>query len=300
MTRIRFEDLPSTNTPRNAENLNKLNNVVISPTEPTTGEEVWIQKGKNLLNPKVIFSDTRYYSVNEDLSVNVIAFDGSNLSGKGGVKLPAGTYTLSCYDRNGAYLQVYNLTLDEPILDRQQDVNVFSLTKESIVVIKVYHEDLSVFPFTIHIMLEQGEVATSYEAYIDKKIYTKNDNDVYEKFYDETNLEIYSKEEQRIGTWFGKPLYRKVFPFTLSRNTLEVALGNTNYDEIWLDENSHLMPNNQSSNVKSISLNYVTTDNITRCNIQYTNAWIAYISCDNNDYLNGRGYVIIKYTKTND
>ena len=41
MTRIRFEDLPSTNTPRNAENLNKLNNVVISPTEPTTGEEVW-------------------------------------------------------------------------------------------------------------------------------------------------------------------------------------------------------------------------------------------------------------------
>ena len=42
MTRIRFEDLPSTNTPRNAENLNKLNNVVISSTEPTTGEEVWI------------------------------------------------------------------------------------------------------------------------------------------------------------------------------------------------------------------------------------------------------------------
>lgn len=42
MTRIRFENLPSTNTPRNAENLNKLNNVVISSTEPTTGEEVWI------------------------------------------------------------------------------------------------------------------------------------------------------------------------------------------------------------------------------------------------------------------
>jgi hypothetical protein len=42
MTRIRFEDLPSRNTPRNAENLNKLNNVVISPTEPTTGEEVWL------------------------------------------------------------------------------------------------------------------------------------------------------------------------------------------------------------------------------------------------------------------
>ena len=30
--------------------LDKLNNVVISPTEPTTGEEVWIKKGKNLFN----------------------------------------------------------------------------------------------------------------------------------------------------------------------------------------------------------------------------------------------------------
>lgn len=38
MSRIRFEDT----TPINKGNLNKLNNVVISPTEPTTGEEVWI------------------------------------------------------------------------------------------------------------------------------------------------------------------------------------------------------------------------------------------------------------------
>lgn len=42
MTRIRFENSPSTNTPINASNLDKLNNVVISPTQPTTGEEVWI------------------------------------------------------------------------------------------------------------------------------------------------------------------------------------------------------------------------------------------------------------------
>ena len=52
MTRIRFEDLPSTNTPRNAENLNKLNNVVISPTEPTTGEEVWIDNANKKIYTK--------------------------------------------------------------------------------------------------------------------------------------------------------------------------------------------------------------------------------------------------------
>ena len=44
MTRIRFENAPSTNTPINADNLNKLNNVVISSSEPTTGEEVWFKK----------------------------------------------------------------------------------------------------------------------------------------------------------------------------------------------------------------------------------------------------------------
>lgn len=52
MTRIRFEDLPSTNTPRNSENLNKLNNVIISPTEPTTGEEVWIDDSHKKLYTK--------------------------------------------------------------------------------------------------------------------------------------------------------------------------------------------------------------------------------------------------------
>ncbi len=44
MSRIKFENSPSTKTPINADNLNKLNNVVISSEEPTTGEEVWIKK----------------------------------------------------------------------------------------------------------------------------------------------------------------------------------------------------------------------------------------------------------------
>jgi hypothetical protein len=64
------------------------------------------------------------------------------------------------------------------------------------------------------IQIERGETATEYEEYVDKKIYTKNDNDVYEKFYDETDTEIYSLNERKIGTWVdGKPLYRKTFYF---------------------------------------------------------------------------------------
>ena len=51
-----FEDLPSTNTPINAENLNQIKDklVVVSSTEPTgdNREKVWTQKGKNLYNPQ--------------------------------------------------------------------------------------------------------------------------------------------------------------------------------------------------------------------------------------------------------
>lgn len=71
MTRIRFEDLPSTNTPRNAENLNKLNNVVISPTEPTTGEEVWIDN----INKKIYAKNDN--EVYEELYKKTILFEGS-------------------------------------------------------------------------------------------------------------------------------------------------------------------------------------------------------------------------------
>lgn len=62
MTRIRFEDLPSTNTPRNAENLNKLNNVIISSTEPTTGEEVWIDNVNKKIHTKTDNGYEEFYS----------------------------------------------------------------------------------------------------------------------------------------------------------------------------------------------------------------------------------------------
>lgn len=50
MTRITFKDLPDTSTPRNAANLNKLNNIVIQNTTPTTGEEVWLNTSDNSIN----------------------------------------------------------------------------------------------------------------------------------------------------------------------------------------------------------------------------------------------------------
>jgi hypothetical protein len=94
MTRIRFEDLPSTNTPRNAENLNKLNNVVISPTEPTTGEEVWIDNANKKIYTK---NDNDVY---EEFN-NVIVESGSNENGNW-VKYADGR--MECWQRFGETL----------------------------------------------------------------------------------------------------------------------------------------------------------------------------------------------------
>ena len=70
MTRIRFEDLPSTNTPINAENLNKLNNVIVSSEEPTTGEEVWIDNVNKKIHTKTNNGYEEFYNEEEHNKVN--------------------------------------------------------------------------------------------------------------------------------------------------------------------------------------------------------------------------------------
>ena len=190
MTRIRFEDLPSTNTPRNAENLNKLNNVVISPAEPTTGEEVWIQKGKNLVNN--IISGYGLYTVDGSLTASDAWFVTDFIEVK-----PNTSYTSSGFSTN------YKAFYDE-------NHNFISGITEK----------TATTPSNAKYMRMNGLIAKSSNmeieegtSIISKKIHTKNDNGVYEEFYDENdNLEVYSLAEQRIGTWInGKPLYRKVF-----------------------------------------------------------------------------------------
>ena len=185
MTRIRFEDLPSTNTPRNAENLNKLNNVVISPTEPTTGEEVWIQKGKNLLNTpytesnKVTitalsndyFVDTQYSCYLEAGKTYTMSFESD--CNDNSVEMYIGKdYTLNQYFRCDGTTKKKTFTVAASgTYYLRYDVNVSGATH-------------SFWNFQI----EHGNEKTSYEPYIDKKIYTKNDNGVYEEFYSEESV----------------------------------------------------------------------------------------------------------------
>lgn len=205
MKKINFENLPSTNTPISAGNLNQMQDnieesaVIVSPTEPTTSEKVWIQKGKNLYDPskyplkqglwtegntgKMAGNDSGWYVV-----VHII----------GGL-----TYTISktnnmiyccttaSYPKHGV-AQVDAWTGDS---------NINQLTKETSPEAKYLFigllagssvTDADRTNAIAGLQVEQGATATPYEAYVEPKIYVKNDNGVYEEFYKENETLLYS------------------------------------------------------------------------------------------------------------
>jgi hypothetical protein len=128
----------------------------------------------------------------------------------------------------------------------------------------------------------------------DKKIYVKNDNDVYEEFI---KSEVYSTEEIRIGTWInGKPLYRKVFYIDSlpNKTSKSITHGITNIDKFI---NMYGIYATYTTDYKTAMLvNDYNGDNYIRTTID--NSYI-YISTST-DRSTLAGYIIVEYTKTTD
>lgn len=187
MTKIRFENAPSTNTPINADNLNKLNNVVVSSSEPTTGEEVWIQKGKNLI-------DTSTFIYNTELNGT-----GGTTSRDGYYTTPFilvnsnTTYALSGIKSPNGFVNNYKDYYDENYNFIRSDENAVFTTPSNAKYVR-FNGSTS---YLSEIQLEQDSRVTSFETYIEKKIYTKNDNGVYEEFKQD-GIESGSNEN---GSW---------------------------------------------------------------------------------------------------
>ena len=187
MSRIRFEDT----TPINKGNLDKLNNVVISSTEPTTGEEVWIQKGKNLLDiNSIVFNK----NVTGDISENTITITVNWQQGD----FFGASFELNNLKKNTNYTVSANILINNfkniyVYTDKLFGTNIatgslsdgvaFNTGDNTKVVIGLYLTS----PTTgntysmSNVQVEQGETVTNYEPYVDKKIYVKNDNGVYDE-----------------------------------------------------------------------------------------------------------------------
>ena len=106
----------------------------------------------------------------------------------------------------------------------------------------------------------------------------------------------YSTEEQRIGTWIGKPLYRKVvYLNTLPNNATDVRYATgitTNIDVIKMYGKAYNTSNNRTFPLPFVGANFIgwVYDNS-------TNEILITTTIDRSSLI---GYATIEYTKTTD
>ena len=180
MADMYFENLPSTNTPLIASNLDKLNDIKVSATEPNTGEKVWLQKGKNLFDG-ILRQGNHVNTTTTNRLCN-----SNPIKAKGGVHYTVSTNLPDTYSVK--LMNCVSNALDATIINDgswgHTSANVYCGQDGYLKVLVKKDDDSNLTPSTVsnyHFMVEQGSTATAYEAYIEPEIYTKNNNNVYEK-----------------------------------------------------------------------------------------------------------------------
>ena len=283
--------------------------VYVGAEEPTTGEKVWFRKGKNLLNYKNLTGNATNIGIMVDSNDNLCStttsdarawnYDNSNWF----IILPAGTHTISLeYSKQSSNVNAgIGIYSKEKQILFTKTVNLnnynytFTLEEETRVGVM-----MKIYDGILKIQLEQGSKATSCEAYIEPQIFVRNSNGVYEEFAKKSE-EVYSTEEQRIGTWIdGKPLYRKIVNAQFgtvvqgTETTVEVNLKNVDFilvDKYWLDRKTASSVINQGYVTDALYLGYTSFSNSnTTLRFRTKQSWVS----------NTAIYAIIEYTKTTD
>lgn len=293
-----------------AENLNKMQQdigTVVSATEPKGDErlKVWIQKGKNWFNKndlKITNAWQVTYTIdeNKDINIKVSQTGGVCFVGTNNTYLKAGTYTFSATTTGQlSEIRVYNAKDNSQILTNSSNSFTLTLEEDAMIYFQfyVFSTSLSNSLKVSEIQIEQGTGKTSYEAYIEPKIYVLNNNGVYEEFVKENENEYITTNSENETNQFidGKRVYRKRIPTgTLPNNTFKnISTGLTNVDIIKIEG----LVKNSSGSI--FPLPFVTTSGITN-NIQVnmtSNGSNIQISAgiDRSSY---SGYVDIYYIKT--
>lgn len=212
MEKINFESLPSTKTPLNPANLNKMQEnieescVIVSSTQPQTNEKVWFKKGKNLFDGEFIQGAIS--------ATGSFVYYAENIISKKFIEvIPGANYVFSC--EQGIYPSaIITYDKDKKFMDRQNGLGQgkFLIDENThYVILQFYNENGIKTSDVTKAQFEQNTSPTTYEAYITPAIYVKNGN-VYEEFLKkEEQLIDYRTTEQKIGIWEdGKALYRRV------------------------------------------------------------------------------------------
>lgn len=243
-----------TNIPDGWEILPGDANVYIGKDRPIEGQEVWIQKGKNLLDMNKVKTG---WGLTSNLDSQGFVEDANWF-----LSHPIPVEGGKSYFASGLYYANGDIQTFKEFYDKEH--NFISNVKSN----PAIAPDNAAYMYvdgridrSNEAMVVQGVEASAYEPYIGKKIFVKNDEGVYEEFYNEEehNKNHYSLKERRIGTWInGKPLYQKIISFTTSWNTsYEFAHGIQDYDRIWLDmSNSYFFAPANNVSIPLISNSY--------------------------------------------
>lgn len=221
--------------------------VVVSPTEPTgdNRKKVWMQKGKNKFNPN---DKTNGY-----LNINGSFTSATDWTCSGFIEINSNKYILSA---NATATRVIWCEYDGSmnIIGTRHEVaygNPIAIVSVNTKYIRVCFNDGT----ATDIQLEQGTTATTYEPYVEDKIYIKNNNDVYEEFI-EKNGEIILYENQNGNNGYEIELFDTVEKYT----EVEIYGIGANNERIY----QKIINPNSSTFEMSLELMYEGTEYITK------------------------------------
>ena len=291
--------------------------VYVGAEEPTAGEKVWFRKGKNVFN--AYSSDISYYLRNTDKekytinNSNSIKVEGTGVSWnrleitisnlKANTKYTINSIVTNTTQGYAGLLCDYGNNSVQYVSNKEKfNAKITIVTDENGKVKLQFYTNYSsttqnssaIFS---EIQLEEGEEATTYEAYIEPKLLLRNSNGVYEEFAKKSE-EVYSTEETKIGTWIdGKPLYRKVLSLTTPSTTNSTKIAN--FDKTFIIKNYYGNAFISASN-QLLPINFYFTDVYKIATYVVNNSGEIYMKIGSEAYRNQQATLTIEYTKTTD
>lgn len=290
--------------------------IIISDEEPTTDDwKIWIDSGQvNNLGAEINIGTT----INEGYRTNILhsknLFDGELELGSymaDGTPtqsdpsvtqyrnvnpievLPNTTYTTSINGTTQQYVMHYYDKNRTWLSSFDNRTGTFTTPANCYFVnFRCYNADFTSDFANLKVQVEKGSTATTYEEYVSPAIVVDGD-----EIYNKNNLEVYSTSEQRIGTWLGKTLYRRVITGTTPSSTSDSVVGNigTNKQVVRIDgyidggtTYQSLPVNFYFSNEYSIAT-YVTNDNGN-----------VHMKLNSVNYQSKSIAIVVEYTKTTD
>ena len=288
----------------NIENAISESGVIVSAVEPTGAnrEKVWLQKGENLFNYETANYLLAYSNIT---TMKITASSSSDNHRSSYIKCkPNTTYTIK--KKAGHSFRV-STTTNVPAIGVTINNSKVNHAGTTITITTGENDNYIFFTCFSTVNGDTGDYIDMYKTVIieegtniiSDKMYVLNDNNVYEEFILKEN-EIYSTEEQVIGTYAGKPLYKKTLSLNTPSTTSNTVVGNFDstfivrhyYGDINVAASNQLLPINFYFTEEYNITTYVTNSKGDKGKIN--------MKVGSASYINQAATITLEYTKTTD